>query len=650
MNFSSLVKSLVFLFFMLSQYKTIFAQNGEGDSLKNQLNLASTDSARWQACLMLTNMYAWRSPDSAMVYGKKAQNLARQMNSPEKMGQILCEIGWINIAIGDFGRALYVTQEAAMLGRQSKDPLLESYAKTIMSIAYLDIGDNLHALESELSSYSLSLQNNDKDLNEVFHHLSAAYRANDKLDSALFCITEAERLCRLQSFPNWSPVKFEKGNVYSRLNQMDSAAKAYHEGVIAAERLSNYKDLLDNLGGLAEMFSKTGIKDSAIFYANMILEKSETRTNSIVRLNALKLLVDIYKSDHKKDSLSKYRDLYYDTNDSLFSKRKVMQMKDLSFAEETRQKELEAQRTQYQNRLRIYMLTGGLIAFILLATLLYHNNIQRQKAQARIEQAYLELKSTQAKLIQSEKMASLGELTAGIAHEIQNPLNFVNNFSEVNAELGAELKEQIQNENYQEASKIATEIVNNEQKIIHHGKRADSIVKNMLLHSRTSSGQQELTDINALASEYLRLTFQGQRAKDETFNATIKTDFDNSIGKIKIIPQDIGRVLVNIYNNAFYAVGEKRKKNANHYEPTINVSTKKSNERVEIVVNDNGTGILPKVKDKIFQPFFTTKPSGQGTGLGLSLSYDIVKAHNGEIRVVSEEGEGSQFIIQLPVG
>ncbi|HEY5407520.1 MAG TPA: two-component regulator propeller domain-containing protein [Ginsengibacter sp.] len=269
-----------------------------------------------------------------------------------------------------------------------------------------------------------------------------------------------------------------------------------------------------------------------------------------------------------------------------------------------------------------------------------------------IEKAYHELKSTQAQLIQSEKMASLGELTAGIAHEIQNPLNFVNNFSEVNKELLVEMKDEMDKGNTEDAKAIANDVIENSEKINHHGKRADAIVKGMLQHSRSSTGVKELTNINALADEYLRLAYHGLRAKDKEFNATMKTDFDTTIGKINIVPQDIGRVLLNLYNNAFYAVKEQNAStsSAGHlYEPTVSVTTKKSDNHVIITVSDNGNGIPKNIVDKIFQPFFTTKPTGEGTGLGLSLSYDIIKAHGGEIKVETKEGEGSEFIIQLPI-
>jgi len=267
-----------------------------------------------------------------------------------------------------------------------------------------------------------------------------------------------------------------------------------------------------------------------------------------------------------------------------------------------------------------------------------------------LQNTLVHLESTQAQLIQSEKMASLGELTAGIAHEIQNPLNFMNNFSEVNKELIEEMKHELSAGNLSEATEIANNIQQNEDKINHHGKRADAIVKGMLQHSQSSAGKKEPTDLNNLTDEYLRLAYHGYRAKEKSFNATIKTSYDESVGKINIIPQDMGRVLLNLFNNAFYAVTQRKKQVPEGYEPTISVSTKLINGRAKIRVGDNGNGIPKKVIDKIFQPFFTTKPTGEGTGLGLSLSYDIIKTVGGTLQVESEEGEGAAFVILIPAG
>ena len=275
-----------------------------------------------------------------------------------------------------------------------------------------------------------------------------------------------------------------------------------------------------------------------------------------------------------------------------------------------------------------------------------------EETNAALQKSLEELKAAQQQLIQSEKMASLGELTAGIAHEIQNPLNFVNNFSEVSNELIDEMKEELEKGDIKEAEAIAADVKQNLEKINHHGQRAADIVKGMLQHSRSSTGQKELTDINALCDEYLRLAYHGLRAKDKSFNAKFETDFDPSLPKINVVPQDIGRVILNLINNAFYTVSEKAKSlmpNAESYEPTVVVSTKNLGDKVEVKVKDNGNGISEKIKDKIFQPFFTTKPTGQGTGLGLSLSYDIVKAHGGEIKVESANGAGTEFTVVLPV-
>ncbi len=285
------------------------------------------------------------------------------------------------------------------------------------------------------------------------------------------------------------------------------------------------------------------------------------------------------------------------------------------------------------------------------------NKLLEEKVKHRTEQlqkSIEDLRATQSQLIQSEKMASLGELTAGIAHEIQNPLNFVNNFSEVNTELADELKEELSKTNLSPEQKlpleeIANDIKTNQEKINFHGKRADSIVKGMLQHSRSSNGQKEPTNVNTLADEYLRLAYHGLRAKDKGFNADMKTDFDESIPKINIVAQDVGRVILNLITNAFYAAKAAKMVKGKDYEPTVWVSTKKENGKVLVMVRDNGTGIPDSVKDKIFNPFFTTKPTGEGTGLGLSLSYDIIQVHGGHITVKSREGEGTEFTVELPV-
>jgi signal transduction histidine kinase len=411
---------------------------------------------------------------------------------------------------------------------------------------------------------------------------------------------------------------------------------------------------------IAAFYKNTNNADSALHYAHKGLEESKVINQKKTILEAAALLSELYEPGDTKSSLQylKIADTY---KDSIFGAGNIEAVQTLVAREEERQKEIQAAKVAYQNQLKQYALIAGLAILLLIAFFLYRNNLKERRAKLLlqnkneiIEQTLGHLKTTQAQLIQSEKMASLGELTAGIAHEIQNPLNFVNNFSDVNTELIDELKSELTVGNTQSAIEIADDIKENEEKINHHGKRADAIVKGMLQHSRASTGQKELTDINALCDEYLRLAYHGIRAKDKSFNAEIKTDFDNSIEKTNIVPQDIGRVILNLINNAFYAVNERQKVEGIGFEPTVSISTASiqpplGGRSVQIKVADNGGGIPQNIVDKIFQPFFTTKPTGQGTGLGLSLAYDIIKAHGGEIKAQTKEEEGSEFIIQLPV-
>jgi len=367
--------------------------------------------------------------------------------------------------------------------------------------------------------------------------------------------------------------------------------------------------------------------------------------------------------------------LYAAYRDSL--QKKELEKKELqaAFDKKQAQQQIEKEKEDRRNSVRQILLFAFLLGFITIATTFFIAYKREQKGKnlvnvqkKEIETTLSELKSTQAQLIHSEKMASLGELTAGIAHEIQNPLNFVNNFSDVNRELIEELKNEKSNLKSEEQHEILNDIDQNLEKISFHGRRADAIVRGMLQHSRTSSGQKELTDINALADEYLRLAYHGLRAKDKSFNAKLETDFDPSVGRINIVAQDIGRVILNLINNAFYAISDKAKlQSANlptpqgvlrtgqaDYDPQVIIQTKRmsgktNGERVEISVSDNGNGIPKNIVDKIFQPFFTTKPTGEGTGLGLSLAHEIVKAHGGELKVETKEGEGTKFIIVIPI-
>jgi signal transduction histidine kinase len=482
-----------------------------------------------------------------------------------------------------------------------------------------------------------------------------------KQDSALFYINQSYGLAKKLNDENMmGAILNTYGETYLSLNNSALASKYYLLSIPYAENVEDNEVLTSNYYGLAKIFKQKSMFDSSVFYARKALGMAQAAPFFKQVLEISGFLTDLYKDQNRFDSAFYYQQLSIATKDSLFSAAEVRKVQEMKFTEQQRQQAIETDKIQYRNKVKMFIVIFVSVIFLVLVIILWRNNKQKQKSNTllqqqkeKVESTLSELKSTQAQLIQSEKMASLGELTAGIAHEIQNPLNFVNNFSEVSNELMNEMLDEADKGHQGEVKIIASDVKQNLEKIIHHGKRADAIVKSMLQHSRKSTGQKEPTDINALCDEYLRLSYHGMRAKDKSFNSDIKTGFDHTIHKINIIPQDIGRVLLNLFNNAFYAVSEKLKaesamQNAD-YKPTVSVQTEKINDKIEIRVSDNGNGIPQNITEKIFQPFFTTKPTGQGTGLGLSLSYDIIKANGGEIKVETKAGEGSTFIISLPV-
>jgi two-component system, NtrC family, sensor kinase len=528
-----------------------------------------------------------------------------------------------------------------------------------LAVIYREAGDYGQALKYGLLSkniYDSLLAVHEFPFISPYPTIASIYALTNHLDSGLFYITkqyereyEADKQVSGYTLDVMGGIQFQMKN-YSK------ALDYFHSIISPATTKKNLLDIAFTCNQIAQLYQVMGNMDSSVWYAREIASKPRYSNFQGAVLEALTILAQNYRLTNHNDSALKYLELRVALNDSLFNIDKTRAIQNMAFNEQMRQQEIEAARMQVQNRVKlnaVFALSG---VFLLIGIILYRNNKLKQKAnlllqrqKEKVESTLKALESTQAQLIQSEKMASLGELTAGIAHEIQNPLNFVNNFSEVNEELLNEMKDEIDKGNIDQAKNIANSLIINQQKISRHGSRAGAIVKGMLQHSQNSTGQKELTDLNALTDEYLKLSYHGFRAKENGFTANIKTDFDRNIGKINIIPQDIGRVLLNLYNNAFYAVAERKKQLDGAYESTVEVSLKKKDNMIEITVRDNGNGIPQKVVDKIFQPFFTTKPTGQGTGLGLSLSYDIVKAHGGTIEVQTKEGEFTEFTIRLAV-
>jgi two-component system NtrC family sensor kinase len=696
------MKRFLIILILLATAQSVFPQSYNYDlsQLRRRFENSSNDTLRLTQLDSLSYGYSEVNSDSSIFFAEKEIILARKLNYKLNEALALNGKGYGLLNTGNYPMALQTLLTALQVAEDEKSEenilpakyqvsgvsFLSSSPRIcrlqVLSWIHFNTGilyENANNSEKELFHYmkALQLANETKNLASAsmsYMNLGRLYLSLHKEDSALLFEQRAYELSQQLGFDGYNgSILLNLGRVYLARKDTQEAVNHFRRAITESENQQYYRGAIAGNLLLSMINLKRDKIDSAFYFAQRALRASTQIQIPDLLLRSYTAMADFYKKINIADSIVKYQNLIIRIKDSLFNSKQAQQFQNIDFNEAQRQQELATAKKDYRNTLQKYLLIGGLAIFLFAFIILWRNNVHRQRAyhllkrqkqetdfqKAKAENALEELRSTQAQLIQSEKMASLGELTAGIAHEIQNPLNFVNNFSDVNNELVEELKSELAVGNMQSATEIAESIKENGQKINHHGKRADAIVKGMLQHSRTNTGQKELTDINALCDEYLKLAYHGLRAKDKSFNADIKTDFDNAMGKINIIPQDIGRVILNLVNNAFYAVNERQKVEGAGYDPTIKISTASiqppggrsampTGRQVQIKVADNGGGIPKNIVDKIFQPFFTTKPTGQGTGLGLSLAYDIVKAHGGEIKVQSKEGEGSEFTIQLP--
>ncbi len=654
-----MIKALVINFLLVVASTIGFTQTRDAiEDLQHQLAIAKDDTSRIHAQIDLCYIYRLGNTDSSLLFGQHALKLSEKINYPK--GEILA-LSFMSLAmqqLGNLPKALEMAFKALQIAKANWLERLTGGALNAIGETYIILKDYPKALHYlEIQKSNAEANGSEEGLAYSKYDMGVAFKEMNQLDSALYY--EQQSIGHFRKINREEPLVFATlGDIEMKSGKPAEALNFYQKSLQSSLKNNERRASAYAYNKIAAFYKNVNQPDSAIYYATKGLEESELISQKKTILEAAALLSALYEPKDIKESLRylKIADAY---KDSLFGSGNLQAVQTLVANEEERQKEIEATKVAYQNQLKQYALIAGLAMLLLIAFFLYRNNRKQKKDKNLlqnknevIEQTLNNLKSTQSQLIQSEKMASLGELTAGIAHEIQNPLNFVNNFSEVNIELLNEMEDAILKSDREEILSISADLKQNLEKINHHGKRADAIVKGMLQHSRSSNGVKEPTNINALADEYLRLAYHGLRAKDKSFNATMKTDYDESIGDINIIPQDIGRVILNLITNAFYAVTEKKKVQPD-YEPIVTVTTKTLRPPlgglgVLVSVKDNGNGIPQKVLDKIFHPFFTTKPTGQGTGLGLSLSYDIVKAHGGEIKVETKEDGGAEFIINLP--
>ena len=676
------MKKIMVFIFIIFTVTNLYAQDKITDSLKLALRKEETDTNKVNILVRISNMYSHgsmiKNNDSSWKYANQASDLSQRIGYVKGERAARFAMAGYFLETGNYPEALKASLKNIKDIERSGSFKELYYQSRLLNWIYNSIGDNKMALQyaeklrEMANSAALKDSGTESSYGQIAYlNLSNTYFNLNQQDSGLYYLSLLyKNALKDNEAQDIALATHLMADYYSRIRK-DSVAFSFFRKCIFYAKKSNRIDLVaDSKFGMAWLFYEQKQSDSSFFYARQALQDVKSIDVPDVSSHVYHLLSDLYKSRHQYDSAYKYLSFYTALQDSLNNQNKITQAQNLSFNETLHQQQLEqAQKEaqqQYATKIKFYILAAIIAVFLTIAFLLLRNNRNKRKANElllkkneeiesqrdSLETTLSDLKSTQKQLIQSEKMASLGELTAGIAHEIQNPLNFVNNFSDVNKELLAEMKDEMDKGNADDAKAIANDVIENEEKINHHGKRADAIVKGMLQHSRVSSGVKEPTDINALCDEYLRLSYHGLRAKDKSFNAILKTDFDEHIGKINIVAQDIGRVILNLINNAFYACNERSRastSSAGHsYEPTVSVTTKRSENHVIITVSDNGNGIPEKIIDKIFQPFFTTKPTGQGTGLGLSLSYDIIKAAGGEIKVETKEGDGSEFTIILP--
>jgi two-component system NtrC family sensor kinase len=662
------MKKPILIVFLLFNIVLAQAQHKEIDSLRTALSKTEADTVKMNVLIELGKQYFLFNPDSSILVAQQAYTIAVKNNRQYDVSRILNIMGNAYATMGDYAKGMQYYLQA----RRQFEALHNVYGVVMennnIGATYIEKSDYKNALpyllqadkqwKPYVATHKLVKLNEREQQAVIYINIGESYLYTHQIDSAehylLMCYADTKKNNFTIITDN---IERDLGEVEIERGHKDEALKHLRLGVKLSIALDDPQMLSVSYLSTAKLYHKYAQQDSAEYYAKKALEIATTGKYEQDVLNAGKVLYTYYDEDHNLPEAYKYFKLTTAAKDSLYSQDKVKQLLSLDFEERQRQQEIADAQIQYREQVRMYAFIAGLVILLFLVFVFWRNGRQRQKANKllsnqknEIERAMSQLQLTQKQLIQSEKMASLGELTAGIAHEIQNPLNFVNNFSEVSMELVDEMENELNNGDKEDAIAIATDIKQNLEKIRHHGKRADGIVKGMLQHSRTGSTTKEPTDINKLADEYLRLAYHGLRAKDKSFNAELITNYSPSLPLIDVLPQDVGRVLLNLYTNAFYAVQQKQQTSNGDYKPTVQVSTFVKNKNVIVTVKDNGMGMPENVKDKIMQPFFTTKPTGEGTGLGLSLSYDIVvKGHGGEINVDTKENDYTEFTISLPL-
>jgi two-component system NtrC family sensor kinase len=646
------------------------------DSLRLELETAPADTARVLLLTQLAFELTQTDPLATISYGKQALQLAQKLQFRRGEGWALVRLGSGFREAGNYPAALQISLQGLRMAEALRDPALLGRALNGLGYLYWEQGNSRPALKYFFRAKAVAEKShNVKLLTRVMGNLGNVYEQLQQLDSALYYLQRGYVLdVREHDLTSEVGDVAMLGNVYAALGKPRLAKAHYRHSIRRAQSGHITFALCRAYLGQARLFARLGGAqgDSALYFAEQALAAGQQGRYPKGILEASQFLAAAYASRHDNATAFRYLTLASATRENLFGTAKMAQVQALDLSERLREDELADQHRLAAAQHRQLALFAALLAAVPLLLLLWRNNRLKQQANRQLHAsntqiaaqrdalrtALANLKTAQEQLLRREKMAFLGELTAGIAHELQNPLNFVANFAEVSGELTAELHAEVARpELDREALEaLAVDVQLNQEKIRQHAQRASSIVKTMLEHSRNGPAPPLPTDLNALVEESLRLAYQNLCGPDHAFQATLRTNLDPGLGLVPVVAQDLERVLLNLFANALYAVHQQELLlpvgfDADGYEPTVMVTTRRSasGQRVEICVRDNGTGIPKKMLPKIFQPFFTTKPPGEGTGLGLSLSYGIItQTHGGTLTVASEEGQFTEFVICLP--
>ncbi len=622
------------------------------DSLRQLLAAPQPDTVRVLLLCQLSDQVWTQRTDSAAVYANQALALARGIGFRRGEGEALNRLG-AALRESNLSKALELFQQSLRIAEDLHDRNLVAQNLRSIGIIYVYLRDQREGLAYYFRALCIGQElHNQRRVVIDLSNIGLAYDLFNQLDSARLYQEQALALAHQLHTPT-NYILYGLGNV-ARKEGHFAQARAYYRASIAESKVVHHlRSSNFSYVGLATLYQQMGQRDSSIYYARLGCDAA--RTNGFLRgvLNASTLLTTDFKAQGNADSALKYQSLMLVMQDTLFGQEKVMRLQSLNYREQQREQQAATRQATLKARYRTYALVAGLLALLALAVLLGRHARQQKRAKEALQQSLAELKTAQDQLVQREKMAFLGELTAGIAHELQNPLNFVKNFAEVSTDLIDEIsggRPHIAGKSSLEREILAG-LKQNLQEISQHGQRATSIIKGMLEHSRNGARERETVQINALVESSLRLAYQGLQAKEKNHTAQLTTSYDPNLPAVTVVTQDMTRVLINLFTNAFYAVQQRQQQAApGTYRPEVAVRTLAVPAGVQIRIGDNGTGMSEAVKAKIFRPFFTTKPMGEGTGLGLSLSHDIVTTgHRGTLEVESTPGQGTEFILTLPV-